>query len=286
MDDTIKKWRDNNKEKVKLQKKREKIRTILRKNNILPKIGIEPNEEQKLILDQLSNNDFTFYENYKITKKENTKTKKQEYIYKKRIHKESERPVLKRARITYELREVGILPSLYVELNEEQKEILEFVNENYETPIKSFLTKYSYLIPPQRRMWYKTKISSGKRKLEFNLSIDDIIIPTHCPYLGVELLTHPDQSNSPNYFSIDRIDSTKGYVRGNIQIISLLANTMKNNATINQLIDFCKGIIRLHGDELFNSLLNELEYTPNQNKMKLVLTEQQYNLIKQYSNFK
>jgi hypothetical protein len=212
--------------------------------------------------------------------------KKQEYIYKKRIHKESERPVLKRARITYELREVGILPSLYVELNEEQKEILEFVNENYETPIKSFLTKYSHLIPPQRRMWYKTKISSGKRKLEFNLSIDDIIIPTHCPYLGVELLTHPDQSNSPNYFSIDRIDSTKGYVRGNIQIISLLANTMKNNATINQLIDFCKGIIRLHGDELFNSLLNELEYTPNQNKMKLVLTEQQYNLIKQYSNFK
>lgn len=286
MDDTIKKWRDNNKEKVKLQKKREKIRTILRKNNILPKIGIEPNEEQKLILDQLSNNDFTFYENYKITKKENTKTKKQEYIYKKRIHKESERPVLKRARITYELREVGILPSLEVELNEEQKEILEFVNENYETPIKSFLTKYSHLIPPQRRMWYKTKISSGKRKLEFNLSIDDIIIPTHCPYLGVELLTHPDQSNSPNYFSIDRIDSTKGYVRGNIQIISLLANTMKNNATINQLIDFCKGIIRLHGDELFNSLLNELEYTPNQNKMKLVLTEQQYNLIKQYSNFK
>jgi hypothetical protein len=286
MEDTIKKWRDNNKDKVKLQKKREKIRSILRKNNILPNIGIEPDEEQKLILDQLSNNDFSFYENYKMKKKEDTIIKKQNYIYKKRIHKESERPVLKRARITYELREIGILPPLGVEPNEEQKSILDFVNENYETPIKSFLTKYSHLIPPQRRMLYKTKKSGGKRKLPFNLSVEDIIIPTHCPYLGVELLTHPDQSNSPNYFSIDRIDSTKGYVKGNIQIISLLANTMKNNATINQLIDFCKGVIRLHGDELFNSLLDDLENIPPQNKLKIHLTEEQYNTIKQYSNFK
>jgi hypothetical protein len=286
MEDTIKKWRDNNKDKVKLQKKREKIRSILRKNNILPNIGIEPDEEQKLILDQLSNNDFSFYENYKMKKKEDTIIKKQNYIYKKRIHKESERPVLKRARITYKLREIGILPPLDVELNEEQQVILNYVNENYETPIKSFLTKYSHLTSPQHRMWYRVKKSSERRKLFFDLSIDDIIIPTHCPYLGVELITDPNQSNSPNYFSIDRVDSTKGYVKGNIQIISLLANTMKNNATINQLIDFCKGVIRLHGDELFNSLLDDLENIPPQNKLKIHLTEEQYNTIKQYSNFK
>lgn len=286
MEDTIKKWRDNNKDKVKLQKKREKIRSVLRKNNILPNIGVEPNEEQKLILDQLSNNDFSFYENYKIKKKENTIIKKQEYIYKKRIHKDSERPVLKRARITFQLREIGILPPLDVELNEEQQLIVDYVNENYETPIKSFLTKYYHLTSPQHRMWYRVKKSSSHRKLSFNLSVEDIIIPTHCPYLGVELLTNPNQSNSPNYFSIDRIDSSKGYVKGNIQIISLLANTMKNNATINQLIDFCKGVIRQHGDELFNSLLDDLEHTLPQNNMKLILTEEQYNTIKQYSNFK
>ena len=56
--------------------------------------------------------------------------------------------------------------------------------------------------------------------------------------------------------------------------------------TINQLIDFCKGVIRQHGDELFNSLLDDLEHTPPQNNMKLILTEEQYNTIKQYSNFK
>lgn len=207
-------------------------------------------------------------------------------MYKKRIHKDSERPVLKRARITYKLREIGILPSLGIELNEEQQVILDYVNENYETPIKSFLTKYSHLTSPQHRMWYRAKKSSSSRKLSFNLLVEDIIIPLNCPYLGVELLTDPNQLNSPNYFSIDRIDSTKGYIKGNIQIISRLANTMKNNATIDQLINFCKGVIRLHGDDLFNSLLDDLEYTPPQNNMKLILTEEQYNLIKLYSDSK
>jgi hypothetical protein len=61
---------------------------------------------------------------------------------------------------------------------------------------------------------------------------------------------------------------------------------MKNNATINELINFCKGVIRLHGDDLFNSLLDDLENTPPQNNMKLILTEEQYNLIKLYSDSK
>lgn len=98
-------------------------------------------------------------------------------MYKKRIHKDSERPVLKRARITYKLREIGILPPLDVELNEEQQIILDYVNENYETPIKSFLTKYSHLTSPQHRMWYRAKKSSSVRKLSFDLLVEDIIIP-------------------------------------------------------------------------------------------------------------
>ena len=64
-----------------------------------------------------------------MKKKEDTIIKKQNYIYKKRIHRDSERPVLKRARITYKLREIGILPPLYVELNEEQAtEVLKLVD--------------------------------------------------------------------------------------------------------------------------------------------------------------
>lgn len=39
----------------------------------------------------------------------------------------------------------------------------------------------------------------------------------------------------PNAASLDRIDNSKGYVRGNVMVISLRANAIKNNATAEEL---------------------------------------------------
>ena len=45
-----------------------------------------------------------------------------------------------------------------------------------------------------------------------------------------------DKKDRPSSMaSLDRIDISKGYVLGNVAVISLKANTLKNNADIEQL---------------------------------------------------
>lgn len=66
-----------------------------------------------------------------------------------------------------------------------------------------------------------------------------------CPYTGIELV-HPTSKkgfkDKIRTASLDRIDSTKGYIKGNIQFVSMCINYFKNNMTHEQMIDVCKQI--------------------------------------------
>jgi hypothetical protein len=96
---------------------------------------------------------------------------------------------------------------------------------------------------PIGRMLMGASQRAKKRGLDFDITREDIVIPEKCPYLGI--LLYPgkkdDYKNSP---SLDRIDSSKGYIKGNIQVISSKANTMKNDASIEELITFAKNILK------------------------------------------
>ena len=61
-------------------------------------------------------------------------------------------------------------------------------------------------------------------------------------FLGIELKYLGGEA-AP---SLDRIDPLKGYVKGNIQVISTKANTMKNNATQDELVRFAEAVLKMY----------------------------------------
>lgn len=98
---------------------------------------------------------------------------------------------------------------------------------------------------PERFMLNQTKHRARKRQLDFDLSLADIIIPDFCPILGVEFAKQSSGRGENKYRpTIDRIDNTKGYVKGNVQVISGLANAMKNSATPEELKKFAEWVLR------------------------------------------
>jgi len=68
-------------------------------------------------------------------------------------------------------------------------------------------------------------------RIEFDLSEKDVHIPEKCPALGLLL----DWQGSDNKPTIDRVDPSKGYINGNVRIISARANRIKSDATAGEL---------------------------------------------------
>lgn len=77
------------------------------------------------------------------------------------------------------------------------------------------------------------KNRAKKRGIEFSLSKEDVYLPDQCPVLGTSFVVRTQYA-----MSLDRIDSTKGYIKNNVQVISKKANTMKSNASEIELKKF------------------------------------------------
>lgn len=85
----------------------------------------------------------------------------------------------------------------------------------------------------------KARSRARKRGLEATITARDLYWPTHCPVLGIELY-YPERKGKVgrprlDLPSLDRWDNTKGYVPGNVYVISARANTIKSNASASEL---------------------------------------------------
>jgi len=91
-----------------------------------------------------------------------------------------------------------------------------------------------------REKYTRKRFRAKQAGLEFNLNFGDIVFPKFCPVLGIEI-DYFANKRSENCMSWDRIDPSKGYVTGNVVIMSWRANRIKNDGSKEEhqlIVDF------------------------------------------------
>ena len=92
-----------------------------------------------------------------------------------------------------------------------------------------------------KRLLASAKNRAKTKGLDFNITEADIELTEDCPVLGVKM-----EKRTPYAPSLDRIDNTKGYVKGNVIVVSKRANQIKNDASLKEmkaLVKFYEGLL-------------------------------------------
>ena len=119
---------------------------------------------------------------------------------------------------------------------------------------KAAIAKYGDSYVPSSSIWYKRAsgvfftakaegIPCGFSSVSELAAYVKSIAPSDCPVFGLKFEDAP-QGFSNWSPSIDKIDPKKGYIKGNIQVISTLANCMKRDATPQQLKTFAHWVLK------------------------------------------
>ena len=125
--------------------------------------------------------------------------------------------------------------------------LLEYV-ELYKNNLVNFSDNRRDKYTGFRRYLAKAK----SRYKECDITLDDLLEQWEkqegiCVYSGVKL-NHTQNGDSITTASLDRIDSKKGYIKNNIQFISIACNYAKNNMTHEEMLTFCKLISNFNKD--------------------------------------
>ena len=87
----------------------------------------------------------------------------------------------------------------------------------------------------EHRMLLRARCRAKRKGWDFNLTIEDVAIPARCPVLGIPLAVNQGYGASAGSPSLDRIDSSRGYVKGNVAVVSHRANNLKGDGTVAEM---------------------------------------------------
>jgi hypothetical protein len=109
---------------------------------------------------------------------------------------------------------------------------------------KEWVPMYRNHHPAKRMLWTARRRAKLKGQ-DFDIGESDILIPEVCPYLKVPMQSSSRRGDSKRFvMSLDRVDTSKGYIKGNVEVISWMANTMKSDASKEELLSFAYEIIK------------------------------------------
>lgn len=87
------------------------------------------------------------------------------------------------------------------------------------------------------RLFQYARRRATRQGVPFSITPADIVIPSHCPVLGIPLYRATGQrAQGPNSPTLDRLDPAKGYTADNVLVVSAKANQIKSNATPRELL--------------------------------------------------
>lgn len=103
---------------------------------------------------------------------------------------------------------------------------------------------------PEKWLYQTARNRAKKSQIPFDIELTDIHVPDMCPYLGIPITTNRGHGLHDGSPSVDRIDPSLGYIKGNVEVISYRANTLKNNGTASEHMKIAIRMMALLGDRV------------------------------------
>lgn len=98
----------------------------------------------------------------------------------------------------------------------------------------------------ERALLYQTKSLAKRYKLEFTITIKDIVIPRFCPLTETEITKSVGEGRMLSNPYIYRKNELIGYTKENIIITCVLANHLRTCASKEQIVAFAKNIRKMY----------------------------------------